>query len=337
MPDIRLKHQPFDITFHPSEPIIYVGLLTGQVDAFKYSADKPDTEFEYLQLFSLRPTKRSCRGLATNFSGDKLYSVTKGKAIFTIDTATGQILETTGNAHESPINRVTLTFPNILATGDDEGVVKLWDERKKDEIRAYTHHFDFISDFLWLEDKRQLVATSGDGTLSVMDIRSNKGGPLVQSEDQDDELLSIAAIKNNMKAVVGTQLGNISIFNRNIGWGDCVDRIPGHPHSVETIYTLPPNLCPGTDIIATGSSDGMVRLVQILPTKVLGVIADHEEFPVERIKGDMRGSMSWIGSISHEKVLRLTDIGDALEESDNEDGGGQSENEDGDAVGGGKD
>lgn len=81
-----------------------------------------------------------------------------------------------------------------------------------------------------------------------MDVRINKAEPFAQSEDQEDELLSIVGIKGlvpyvtflyqlwiylyviyfrNSKFVVGTQLGILSIFNRNKGWGDCVDRIPG--------------------------------------------------------------------------------------------------------------
>ena len=54
---------------------------------------------------------------------------------------------------------------HTLATGDDDGVIKLWDPRtlpNSDAVkptREYNHHFDFISDFLWLEDKKQLVAT----------------------------------------------------------------------------------------------------------------------------------------------------------------------------------
>ena len=38
-------------------------------------------------------------------------------------------------------------------------VEKLWDPRKPVQLREYKQHFDFISDFMWLEDKRQLVAT----------------------------------------------------------------------------------------------------------------------------------------------------------------------------------
>ena len=74
-----------------------------------------------------------------------------------------------------------------------------------------------------------------------------------------------------------------------------------------------------------------MRLVQLFPTKVLGVVADHGEFPVERLKMDMPSSSSdpasssspsrWLGSVSHEDVLKMTDLGDALEESDAEDEG----------------
>lgn len=38
-------------------------------------------------------------------------------------------------------------------------------------------------------------SSSGDGTLSVIDIRSNKTEPFAHSEDQEDELLSIVPIK----------------------------------------------------------------------------------------------------------------------------------------------
>jgi len=46
-----------------------------------------------------------------------------------------------------------------------------------------------------MDDKKLLLATSGDGSLSVMDVRSSKTTPLVQSEDQEDELLSATLIK----------------------------------------------------------------------------------------------------------------------------------------------
>ena len=41
------------------------------------------------------------------------------------------------------------------------------------------------------------------------------------SEDQEDELLSIVQMKGGSKAVVGSTLGILSVWNRKSGWGDC--------------------------------------------------------------------------------------------------------------------
>lgn len=120
---------------------------------------------------------------------------------------------------------------------------------------------------------RNPLKISGDGHLSAIDIRSNKPAALAVSDDQEDELLSIAAIKGGSKCVVGSGLGILSVWNRKAGWGDCtcsprkgadpsgLDRIPGHPASIDAIVALTP------DIIASGSEDGMIRVMQILPNK----------------------------------------------------------------------
>ena len=150
----------------------------------------------------------------------------------------------------------------------------------------------------------------------------------------------ILSPRRGTKTVIGTQSGVLSIFNNKTkGWGDCVDRIKGHPNSVDALYALPSSLLPpslsslsdsqGQAILATGSSDGLVRLVQLFPTKILGVVADHGEFPVERLKMDVPAYASdlgvvggngsrWLGSISHGETVLMTDLGDALEESDDD-------------------
>ncbi|TFK75670.1 WD40 repeat-like protein [Pluteus cervinus] len=277
MSEISVGAQVFDVIFHPTRSILYSGLLTGQVKAFSL-----DERGQSEPAFTVQPSKRSCRSLSIDEDGMHLYAVGKGKSLNTIDTNTTQV-ETRKKAHESSINRVKCLTPWLLSTGDDEGVIKLWDPRNRDCIRTYKQHFDYITDFLWLEDKKHLVATSGDGTLSVVDIRSQKSTPIAHSEDQEDELLSIVAIKSATKIVVGTQIGILSIFNRSSGWGDCVDRIPGHPQSIDALCSLPPSFPASDTTILTGSSDGYVRAVQLFPTKLLGVIADHGEMPVERI------------------------------------------------------
>lgn len=100
MAEIPLDNQPFDIAFHPSEPLLLVALLTGQVSAYSYSHSKPESEFEHEERFTVRPTKRSCRGLAMSETGDLVYSVTKDKSLHVVDVGTGVVRENIFNAHE---------------------------------------------------------------------------------------------------------------------------------------------------------------------------------------------------------------------------------------------
>ncbi len=188
-----------------------------------------------------------------------------------------------------------------------------------------------------------MAKVRGDGHLSAIDIRSSKASPLAVSDDQEDELLSIARIKGDAKCVVGSGLGILSIWNRDKGWGDCklqgfisltlgVDRVPGHPASIDALVGLTP------DVIASGSEDGLIRIMQILPQKFreqsrcprlmpVGVIATHE-YPIERMHLDRRGK--WLGSVSHDECIKLTDVEDLFEESDeeNEEVGKQATDED---------
>ncbi|CCM06569.1 uncharacterized protein FIBRA_08846 [Fibroporia radiculosa] len=314
MPDIPVGTQIFDLVFHPITSIVFTGLLTGHVKAFSY-----DEDGGHSSIFTVRPSKRSCRTLAINEDGSKLWAAGKAKSLNTIDVSTGKIIDVRLNAHDAPINRMKRLQPNLLASGDDDGVIKLWDPRRPDAARQYNHHFDFISDFLWLDDSKQLISTSGDGTLSVVDVRSKKAEPIAQSEDQEDELLSIVSIRGGQKFAVGTQLGILSIFNRRSGWGDCVDRIPGHPHSIDTLCSLPSVYASSQSTFLTGSSDGILRAVQLFPTKLLGVVADHGEFPIERIAVDRDGEGRWVGSAGHEEILKLTDLKEVFEDEGDKD------------------
>jgi WD repeat-containing protein 55 len=58
-----------------------------------------------------------------------------------------------------------------------------------------------------------------------------------------------------------------------------------HPSSVDALCNIPESL-PNVDTsstILTGSSDGFMRAVEVFPTKLHGVVADHGDWPVERI------------------------------------------------------
>lgn len=111
----------------------------------------------------------------------------------------------------------------------------------------------------------------------------------------------------------------LSLWSPSRGLLDHVDRIPGHPSSVDSLCNL------DDDTILSGSSDGLLRVVQILPHKLLGVIHDNGGMPIERIK--RKGN--WVASLGHRDVVCLNNVGELLESDDEDEDGDEDEDEDG--------
>ena len=61
-----------------------------------------------------------------------------------------------------------------MHAGDDSGVIKLWDSRQSDAVASLDAHDDFVSDMALHERESCLLSVSGDGTLAVTDLRTNK-------------------------------------------------------------------------------------------------------------------------------------------------------------------
>jgi len=203
-------------------------------------------------------------------------------------------------------------------------------DRKKKTIMQWQENEDYISDMKFVPEKRNLLVSGADGYFSVFDIR--KKDVYARSDNLDDELLSITLVKNKTKVIVGTQEGILNIFTYG-DWGDVSDRFPGHPQSIDALCTI------DESTICTGSSDGLIRVISILPNKLVGVIGSHDDYPIEQLKLTHDGK--FMGSCSHDNSIKFWDIdyffNDDGEDEDEEDNyefsgfaGGSDEEEDDD-------
>jgi hypothetical protein len=114
------------------------------------------------------------------------------------------------------------------------------------------------------------------------------------------DCFAVAVVKHGKKIVCGSQSGVLAIWSWGY-WNDCSDRFPGHPESVDALVTY------DEDTIITGSSDGALRIINILPNKLLGVLGEHEEeMPVERLA--LAGDKSLLASMSHDACVKLWDL-----------------------------
>lgn len=257
-PDLSVDAMVFSLCFHPVDPLIAVGLVTGEVSVYRInSGTEPQT-----LLYKLTHHDDSCRSICCTDSG-ALFSCSADKSLSVIDLTTGSVSWRCETAHATGINECLLvgeaTNPaGMVATGDDDGCVKLWDVRQKKEAMSFSDHEDFVSGFAVREDKRTLVSTSGDGTLCAYNLR--KGKLELRSDQLEDELLSCVTLKGGNIVLCGSQEGVLHTYKWGL-WADCSDRFPGHPNSIDTIVALT------DDLVLTGSSDGLIRLVNIQPHK----------------------------------------------------------------------
>ena len=95
----------------------------------------------------------------------------------------------------------------------------------------------------------------------------------------------------------------------------------GHPSSVDALVKY------DADTVITGSSDGIIRVVNILPNRMLGVLGGSEDLPIERLA--LSHDRTRLASVSHENCLRLWDLSQLAEGTDEEEEeAGQGEVED---------
>jgi WD40 repeat protein len=78
--------------------------------------------------------------------------------------------------------------------------------------------------------------------------------------------------------------------------------------------------------VLSGSSDGLIRVVGVQPSKLYGLVGDHDGFPVERMAWSKDRCL--IGTVSHDHKVRFWDtayLHDDDDDGDDDDGGGAEE------------
>jgi WD40 repeat protein len=309
--EIDCNNQVFDLHFHPSMPIVASALINGETRLYRYSTVNSIPNQLVLRLNN---HSSSCRGVRFDPSGQALYTISSDRSIATVN-AEGALINKRTDAHSEAINKLTVLSENIFATGDDGGSVKVWDARQSSHVHSYKLHEDFVSDFTYNSDANVLISVGGDSCLCAYDLRSRADNSR-KSDEQEAELQCVEVIKGGRKVVSGTQDGVLVIFSWG-RWGDCSDRFPGHPESVDCLLKI------DESTLITGSSDGLIRVVQLQPNAVLGVLGDHEKFPVEGAQKSFDGNI--LCTYAHDSILRFWDISMfSNDEPDEDESGGMA-------------
>ena len=228
---VSLSSTPFDVSFRPGGSS---GGAATTRDDVAFVAAEIDGSCELVMVNSdmrwrvnvAREEANACRCVRFA-SSDMIVAGAADGVLSCIDPRTGVVTATREEAHDAPINRIealggagggasTSTSSSSssrgtggsgawVASGDDEGVVRIWDFRQPDPLTAsFRHHDDFIADLCYDALRPCLLVASGDGTLSVIDVRFPT---LSQREEQQrrSELLHRTNNKKKKKKNKGKQ------------------------------------------------------------------------------------------------------------------------------------
>ena len=342
---IECSAQPFDLSFHPQlEHLVAAALVDGTLEVHDFSPstrtaeDENDTIVSSIdvntQLVPGSQKNISCRTVRFSDDGGRIYTGTSAGDVCAFDAGRACTLSVvtppsilwklpTGSHGIHVLHQLPPESGGLLVTGDEHGCVSLWDERsllRQKPVLTWNENEDYISGFDYHD--HTLFASSADCTLSVFDLRmaitdaSKRAGCLRRSDDQEDELLSVKVMKTGKKVICGTQQGVLAVWSWGT-WGDISDRFPGHPASIDALCKV------DEDTLLTGSSDGLLRLVQIHPDKLIGVLGDHDGYPIESL--EFNSTRSFVGSVSHDVFIRLWDS--RVLQEDGEGNGDESEEE----------
>ncbi|XP_051894072.1 WD repeat-containing protein 55 isoform X2 [Pristis pectinata] len=298
----RIRETPEDITFsaivntiafHPARDIIAAGDVDGDVYVFSYSCEVSENQ----ELWSSGHHLKSCRKVAFTDNGEELVTVSKDKSIHILNVESGKLVTRIPKAHSVAINSLKLIDENLFATGDDDGLLKVWDLRKKTSFMEMKNHDDYISDITIDQNKKILLTTSGDGTMGVFNIKRRRFE--LQSEFQDGDLTSLAIMKRGSKVVCSSSEGMIYLFNWD-GFGATSDRFSVQRESIDCVVPITDN------ILCTASMDGVVRAVNILPNRVIGSVGQHPGESIEQIAKSREGH--FLASCAHDQKVKFWDV-----------------------------
>ncbi|XP_068987952.1 WD repeat-containing protein 55 homolog [Bombus flavifrons] len=292
-PPITTEDHVVDICFHPNSNMIAVANILGDVNLYKYN----NTETELISTLELH--LKACRDIEFNDSGTTLFSTAKDLCIMITDLETKKLIRHYENAHEKPIYTMTLIGEHKFATGDDDGVVKLWDLRQggNTPIFSIKKMEDYVSTIVTNKEERYLVCASGDGSLTTFNILGRRLH--VQSEEYEEELTCLGLFKSETKILVGTNKGKMYVYN----WGDFGFHSDEFPNLTKKAINC---MIPITEnVVITGGEDGILRATSLFPHHHLGIVGEHN-LSIEALDVNSDGTL--IASSSHDNDIKFWNV-----------------------------
>ena len=297
------NHKIYDLKFFTENTLIYTD-INGTIQYFSLLNNNPTTVINLTEssLFTL------------DIISNKIITGTSTGEIFFLEN--NKIISNKFNSHsnkkEVSITKVKFINDNLFCSGNSNGEIFIFDIRAKNKnnsIFTFNEQEEDITDFCLSENNNNniphyLLSTSIDGTIGVYDLRKKKLNAL--SDNMEESLNCILPINYLNNILVGTDSGNVMIFNWG-WWGDFKDRITGFKEEINDIDKI------SEDVFLTCGKN--IKICSYKDKKVKGIIEEKEKikenemFENEKIKiSPENGKVAVVCNISFIKVFDIKDL-----------------------------
>lgn len=164
--------------------------------------------------------------------------------------------------HTDVINCLTSIGDGIVASASMDNNIRLWRCDTGECIRILEGHTDWVMSLLYLGEN-QLVSGSNDETIRVWNTQT---GECLKNIHADHHVYSLVANPSKRGSFIsGDSYGNIELST--------VHKIlSGHTSDVRSIVAI------GTDRIATGSWDHMIKIWELSSGECVQTLEGHEDY-----------------------------------------------------------
>ncbi len=170
--------------------------------------------------------------------------------------------------HDDPVDVMGFSPDGqTLATGSDDGTVRLWDVATGDERRTLTSHGDGVSAVAFGPDGQSVASGGNDGTVRLWDVAS--GAELHTLAGHESWVSAVAFSPDGRTVASGSDDGTVRLWD--VASGAELRTLAGHESWVSAVA-----FSPDGGVLATGSDDGTVRLWDMATGEELHTLTGHD-------------------------------------------------------------
>jgi WD40 repeat protein len=182
----------------------------------------------------------------------------------------------------------------VLATGERDGRVRLWDVITGKELLTLRGHSNWVNSVAWSEDSQTLASGSSDKTVKLWNVQT--GDCVRILEGHGNSVLSVAW--NGDTLASGSHDKTVKLWNVQSGY--CVRTLEGHSDSVRSVAWSGDNLT-----LASGSNDKSLKLWNVQTGHCVQTLKGHKS-AVRSVAWS--GDSQTLASGSDDKTVKLWNV-----------------------------